>query len=71
MTGTNTILRRLRREREIPIAVLSKQTGINASALSLIERGLYNTTKEQKTKLARYFKRPFDELMRDPAQAAA
>lgn len=55
----------------MPIALLAKRTGINASALSLIERGLYNTTEEQKTKLAKFFKRPFAELMQAPTKEAA
>lgn len=55
----------------MPIAVLAKRTGINASALSLIERGLYNTTAEQKAKLSKFFKRSFEELMASPSREAA
>lgn len=63
MDGQRTVLRRLRREREITIAHVAIKTGINAGTLSLIERLLVTPTDKQKSKLEKFFKRPADELL--------
>lgn len=60
-----------RAEMNHPLALVAHKTGINVGTLSEIERGLFRATDEQKTKLAKYYKRPFDELMKDAPKVAA
>lgn len=55
MTGQKTLLRKLRRERELTFDVLQIATGINRSRLSRGERNLITLTDEEKEILGRYF----------------
>jgi hypothetical protein len=55
MTGEKTVLRKLRRERELTFDVLQIETGINRSRLSRGERNLIQLTGEEKEILGRYF----------------
>ncbi len=55
MTGQKTLLRKLRRDRELTFDVLQIETGINRSRLSRGERNLITLTDEEKEILGRYF----------------
>lgn len=55
MTGQKTLLRKLRRERELTFDVLQIETGINRSRLSRGERNLIELTDDEKETLGRYF----------------
>jgi transcriptional regulator with XRE-family HTH domain len=57
-----TVLRKLRREREITIAVLARDTKIAESTLSLGERGFRTFTVEQQDTLSKYFGVPKEVL---------
>lgn len=63
MQQQKTVLRHLRRSREISIHALARETKINVSTLSLGERGLLTFTDEQQQILATYFNIPKDELL--------
>lgn len=65
-----TLLRQLRRVREISLDELAAATGINVSTLSRGERGLMKMTPEQRQILEQYFGKSWDELM-SPAIAKA
>lgn len=65
-----TVLRRMRRDRELSIHELAKVTGINVSALSLGERGLQKFTPDQLDTLAKYFDTPADRLLAPVADEA-
>lgn len=54
MTGQKTLLRKLRRERELTFDVLHIETGINRSRLSRGERNLIQFTPKEKATLAKY-----------------
>lgn len=56
MKPTKTLLRKLRRDRELTFDVLALKTGIDRSRLSRAERGLVELSPEQKSKLAKFFK---------------
>jgi len=58
-----TLLRQIRRHREITLEALGKQTGIHFSTLSMIERGLLVPSAPQANALAGYFGKPIDELL--------
>lgn len=66
---TKTLLRKLRRDRELTFDVLSLKTGIDRSKLSRAERGLVSLTPDQKQKLAKFFKVDADALL-SPSEAA-
>lgn len=71
MKQQKTLLRHLRREREITLDVLSLATGINVSTLSRVERGLVQPTDQTLARLAKYFKVSADELLNAPQQVAS
>lgn len=60
-----------RAELNHPLSLVSHKTRINVGTLSEIERGLFRATDEQQSKLSKYYKRPFDELMKDATKGAA
>lgn len=60
-----TELRRLRRARDLTLAVVTARTGIHTGTLSLIERGRYVPSPTQGAALAEFFGRPIDELLAD------
>jgi transcriptional regulator with XRE-family HTH domain len=62
---SKSLLRHLRREREISLDLLAAKTGINVSTLSRAERRLIGLTKTQSKKLSRFFKVPEDSLLSD------
>lgn len=55
MTGQKTLLRKLRRERELTFDVLQIETGINRSRLSRGERNLITLTSDEKETLGKFF----------------
>lgn len=55
MTGQKTLLRKLRRDRELNFDVLSLKTGINRSRLSRGERNLIALTEAEKKTLGDFF----------------
>lgn len=57
-----TLLRHLRRDRELTLQVLSERTGIDTATLSRAERNLVPLTDERRAKLAEYFGVPGDVL---------
>jgi len=66
-----TLLRHLRREREISLDMLRTKTGINVATLSRAERRLQALTPEQKAKLAKFFKvSDPDALLNDASKVA-
>lgn len=58
-------MRELRRSREIAIQTVAYATGINVSMLSQAESGKRDLTDEQLTKIAKFYRVPKDDLMRD------
>lgn len=62
-----TLLRRIRRDRELTLDELALATGINVSTLSRAERGLMALTQENRQRLEAYFGRPADELLSEVA----
>lgn len=71
MTQRKTLLRQLRRLRELTLEALSKETGVPVSSLSRMERGLVRPTAPQQHVLAGYFGRPIDELLGPASDIAA
>ena len=63
MSQQKTVLRHIRRTREITLDVIAHATKINRSTLSLGERGLLDFTPDQKAALSAYFGIPADELL--------
>lgn len=59
-----TLLRQLRRTRELTIDALARDTGINVSTLSRGERGLIPFTDAQLDTLAAYFDVSKEDLLR-------
>lgn len=57
------LMRHLRRMRELPLALVARETGINVSTVSQIERGLMQPTDRQRHTLAGFFGRPIDDLL--------
>lgn len=55
MTGEKTVLRKLRRDRELTFDVLQIKTGINRSRLSRGERNLITLTDDEKATLGKFF----------------
>lgn len=66
MIHRKTLLRRIRRNRELTLENVSRQTGVHFSTLSMIERGLLIPTPAQGNALAGYFGRPLAELLAEP-----
>jgi transcriptional regulator with XRE-family HTH domain len=66
----NTLLRKLRRDREWSLDLTAAKSGINVSTLSRVERSLIPASEDVKKRLERLFKRPADELLNPPAEAA-
>lgn len=71
MTGRKTLLRKLRRERELTFDVLQIETGINRSRLSRGERNLITLTDDEKDTLGKYFGVRPDRLQKPIDKAAA
>jgi transcriptional regulator with XRE-family HTH domain len=65
-----TLLRHLRREREISLDYLRFKTGINVSTISRMERRLITGTPEQRKSLAKFFKVSEDALLQDAPVSA-
>lgn len=63
MVVTKTLLRKLRRDREITLCQLSDKTGVNISTISRAERGLLKPSADVQARLARHFKIPADVLL--------
>jgi transcriptional regulator with XRE-family HTH domain len=67
-----TLLRHLRRERELTLHVLAKRTGVNPTTLSLAERGLLGLTEENRMRIAKVLRvDPADLLKAYIPQAVA
>lgn len=67
-----TLLRHLRRARDLTLDQLAIHVGIDDSTLSRIERRLIKPTEPQGNALAGYFGRPIDDLLAPvPAEAVA
>jgi len=62
-----TLLRKMRRDREITLGLLSQKTGVNISTISRAERGLITPSDEVRAKLARYFRVAADVLFAEAA----
>lgn len=62
-----TLLRVLRRSRELTLDDVSLHTGISPGTLSRAERGYVHLNDEQKLKLAKLFKVSPDALFQPPA----
>lgn len=60
-----TLLRRIRRTRDITLEQLQRATGVHMSQLSQIERGILVPSQPQANAIAGYFGRPIDELLAD------
>lgn len=71
MEQEKTLLRHLRRAREITLAKLSTDTGIDEATLSLGERRLRKLSDENLEKLAAYFNAPKDALLEDFSKTVA
>lgn len=66
-----TELRRIRRALDLTLEALEGATGINASLLSLIERGRLLPTERQVAALEEYFGKPIATLLADAVTEAA
>lgn len=71
MKQEKTLLRHLRREREISLDLLRAKTGINVATLSRAERRLQDLNPEQKVKLAKFFKVANPDLLLEDASKGA
>ena len=65
-----TLLRHIRRGRELKLSDVQQHTGVHFSTLSKIERGLLVPSPPQANALAGYFGRPIDELLAPAPEAA-
>jgi transcriptional regulator with XRE-family HTH domain len=65
-----SLLRKLRRERDLTLDVVAVRTGINLSTLSRVERRVLSASPEVRKRLEKFFKRPADELLADAPEAA-
>lgn len=65
----NTLLRKLRRDREWSLDFTAHKAGINVSTLSRVERGLIPASNDVKKRLEKVFKRSADELLSEPVAA--
>ncbi|GAA2285513.1 hypothetical protein GCM10010145_54940 [Streptomyces ruber] len=66
LSGVGPRLRRLRKEREVTLAALSRATGISVSTLSRLESGLRKPSLELLLPIARAHQVPLDELVGAP-----
>jgi transcriptional regulator with XRE-family HTH domain len=71
VTGEKTLLRKLRRERELTFDVLSIETGINRSRLSRGERNLLPLTAAELETLGKYFGVKNPKRLQQPIKVAA
>lgn len=55
MTGEKTLLRKLRRDRELTFDVLRLETGINISRLSRAERNLIQLSERERAILSKFY----------------
>lgn len=62
-----TLLRKLRRDRELSLDLLHVKTGINVSTLSRVERRLMTPSEDVRKRLEKYFKVPADQLLNTAA----
>ena len=70
MKSQKTLLRHLRRSRELSLDLLAHETGINVSTLSRGERRLIDFTDEQLASLAAYFAVAQESLLTAPPNEA-
>jgi transcriptional regulator with XRE-family HTH domain len=66
MKQRKTLLRHLRRSRELSLDQVALGTGLNVSTISRAERGMVQPTEEVLNKLAIYFKVPAADLLKEP-----
>ncbi len=66
LSGVGPRLRRIRKEREVTLAALSRATGISVSTLSRLESGLRKPSLELLLPIARAHQVPLDELVGAP-----
>lgn len=71
MTNRKTLLRKLRRDRELTFDVLHLKTGINRATLSRAERNLIALTGEQDATLSKFFKVAKGTLQQPAEKAVA
>jgi transcriptional regulator with XRE-family HTH domain len=69
-TGSPTLLRHLRRARELTLMDVAAKTGVHYTTLSHIERGIVKPSEPQANALAGYFGRPISRLLAPPGIAA-
>ena len=69
MGRQNTLLRKLRRDKEWSLDLTAAKAGINVSTLSRVERGLIPASDDVKRRLERLFKRSAQELLGHPEAA--
>ncbi len=63
MNSLGETIRRLRKERGLPLRTVAAYLDIDQAILSKIERGQRNASREQVVKLATYFKVTEDDLL--------
>lgn len=56
VTQSKTLLRKLRRDREWSLDLVSMKTGVNVSTISRAERGLIKPSEDVQARLAKFFK---------------
>ncbi|GAA1006027.1 XRE family transcriptional regulator [Streptomyces sp. F-3] len=66
LAGVGPRLRRIRKERKVTLAALSKATGISVSTLSRLESGLRRPSLELLLPIAQAHRVPLDELVGAP-----
>lgn len=68
--GHRTLLRKLRRDRELTISYVAMRTGINHATLSLVERRQMVPSATVRRQLEKFFKIPAEQLLADAPEAA-
>lgn len=63
MIHRKTLLRRIRRTRELTLEAVARETGVHFSTLSQIERGLLVPSKPQANAIAGFFGQSIDQLL--------
>lgn len=63
VTQQKTLLRKLRRDRELSLDLVAFKTGVNVSTISRAERGLLQPSDDARNKLAKFFKVPAESLL--------
>jgi len=66
---TKTLLRQLRRGRDLTLDELARATGIDVSRLSRAERNLVDLSEAQRDKLAKYFRVDDPDALQRPSVA--